>query len=280
MRVRRSIVALAAAAMLGLSAVGRRCAGPVEISRLVRPMGSERARQRAMGSDQAERTRAAAAADGGVSGGLRGELADRATGGLGGDPTAKCIPHGLPRMMIGIYPMELIITPKTTYLLSDYNEPRRIYTDGRSWPQELEPTFNGLFDRLLGRCTDGEGRFGALEVETRGFKGPRTFEGTGIPPARRRADHHQGTFPPRQGRQESAADEVTTIDHALTRPWTVVRPYRREPNPIWFSVDCSEDNHHVWVGEENYFVSEDGYLMPTKKGQRPPDPRYFNARPK
>src|SRR5436305_10551354 len=51
-------------------------------------------------------------------------LADRAQGGRGGDPTGACIPHGMPRMMIAVYPIEIIMTPKITYVLSDYNEPR------------------------------------------------------------------------------------------------------------------------------------------------------------
>src|SRR5262245_50816570 len=34
-------------------------------------------------------------------------LADKAAGGIGGDPTALCLPHGMPRMMIGIYPIEI-----------------------------------------------------------------------------------------------------------------------------------------------------------------------------
>jgi hypothetical protein len=29
------------------------------------------------------------------------------------------------------------------------------------------------------------------------------------------------------------------------------------------------------VGDDDYFLSGDGYLMPTKKGQQPPDLRYF-----
>jgi hypothetical protein len=29
-------------------------------------------------------------------------------------------------------------------------------------------------------------------------------------------------------------DEITTYDHALTRPWTITRSYQRTPNPIWF----------------------------------------------
>ena len=70
-------------------------------------------------------------------------------------------------------------------------------------------------------------------------------------------------------------DEITTIDHALTRPWTVTKNYHREPNPVWHFNDCAENNHHVWIGKDNYMVSGDGYLMPVKKNQAPPDLKYF-----
>jgi len=71
-------------------------------------------------------------------------LADQAAGGLGDDPTGQCIPHGMPRVMTVVYPMEIIIMPKTTYILTDYTVSRRIFTDGRDWPTELDPSFNGL----------------------------------------------------------------------------------------------------------------------------------------
>ena len=203
-----------------------------------------------------------------------GRLAERASGGIGGDPTAQCIPHGMPRMMIGVYPMELVVTPKATYMLSDYNEPRRIFTDGRDWPSTVEPTFNGY---SIGRWIDatGEGRFNLLEVETRGFRNPRTFEGSGIPLHEDGESIIKERFYLDQADKNLLHIDITTIDHALTRPWSVSRPYRREPNPIWLFVDCSEDNRHVWVGKDSYFVSGDGYLMPTKKGQAPPDLKYF-----
>ena len=203
-----------------------------------------------------------------------GRLAERASGGIGGDPTAQCIPHGMPRMMIGVYPMELVVTPKATYMLSDYNEPRRIFTDGRDWPSTVEPTFNGY---SIGRWIDatGEGRFNLLEVETRGFRNPRTFEGSGIPLHEDGESIIKERFFLDQADKNLLHIDITTIDHALTRPWSVSRPYRREPNPIWLFVDCSEDNRHVWVGKDSYFVSGDGYLMPTKKGQAPPDLKYF-----
>src|SRR5262249_11248699 len=74
-----------------------------------------------------------------------------------------------------------------------------------------------------------------------------------------------------------AHDVVTVIDHALTRPWTVMKNLRRNPNPYpaWNEENCPETNPHVTVGKEDYMVSGDGYLMPTKKGQKPPDLRYF-----
>jgi hypothetical protein len=31
----------------------------------------------------------------------------------------------------------------------------------------------------------------------------------------------------------------------------------------------------VVIGKEGYYLSADGYLMPVKKGQKPPDLRYF-----
>jgi hypothetical protein len=201
-------------------------------------------------------------------------LAERAAGGIGGDPTAQCIPHGMPRMMIGVYPMELVVTPKATYMLSDYNEPRRIFTDGRDWPASIEPTFNGY---SIGRWIDttGASRFNLLEVETRSFRNPRTFEGSGIPLHEDGESIIKERFYLDQAEKDLLHIDITTIDHALTRPWSISRPYRREPNPIWLFVDCSEDNRHVWVGKESYFVSGDGYLMPTKKGQAPPDLKYF-----
>jgi hypothetical protein len=70
-------------------------------------------------------------------------------------------------------------------------------------------------------------------------------------------------------------DEITTFDHALTRPWTVTKSYRREHNFIWFENNCTEGNNHVVIGKENYFMSADGYLMPARRDQPAPDLRYF-----
>ncbi len=57
----------------------------------------------------------------------------------------------------------------------------------------------------------------------------------------------------------------------------MTRSYRREenPQPVWREALYRENNQHVQIGKENYFLSADGYLMPAKKNQAAPDLRYF-----
>ena len=72
--------------------------------------------------------------------------------------------------------------------------------------------------------------------------------------------------------------DITSIDHALTQPWTATKTYRRDPKnkePNWHSAVCAADNSLVRIGEDAFFMSPDGYIMPIKKNQAPPDLRYF-----
>jgi hypothetical protein len=202
-------------------------------------------------------------------------LAAQAGGGHGSDLRWTCRTSGMPRIMTAVYPIEIIIEPTTTYILSEYVMPRRIYTDGRTRPELIEPAFAGY---SLGKWLDdnGDGRYDVLEVETTHFKGPRDFDVDGLPLAKDNETVIKERFFLDQANPDLLHDEITTIDHALTRPWTVTKTYRREKNPIWNEYDCNEANNHVAIGNENYFLSADGYLMPGRKGQQPPDLRYFN----
>ena len=47
------------------------------------------------------------------------------------------------------------------------------------------------------------------------------------------------------------------------------------PRPVWNEENCPETNNHVRVGKDDYMVSGDGFLMPTEKGQKAPDLKYF-----
>jgi hypothetical protein len=205
-------------------------------------------------------------------------LADRATGGHGTDTMYRCFPPGMPRQMLMYSPMEIVITPGTTYILIDHiHDDRRIYTDGRDWPEEdIDPMFSGY---SIGKWVDedGHGKYDALEVETRLIKGPRTLDGL-LPTHQDNQSIVKERIYLDKTNPDILHDEITLIDHAYTRPWTVIKNYPRhnKPGPIgWPEEVCAENNVHVTVGKEDYYVSSDGYLMPVKKNQRPPDLRYF-----
>jgi hypothetical protein len=210
-------------------------------------------------------------------------LADQAAGGHGGDPGFSCFAYGMPRMMNVYSPMEILVTPETTHILIyNLDHGRRIFTDGRNWPEDAEASFQGY---SIGKWldTDGDGRYDTLEVETRGpFKGPRTYDASGLPL------HHdnQSVFKERMFLDKddpNVMHNLTTVfDHALTHPWTVDRRYVRskEPQPTWSENTCTENNHHISIADDNYFLSADGLLMPARKDQAPPDLRYFKPKRK
>jgi hypothetical protein len=62
----------------------------------------------------------------------------------------------------------------------------------------------------------------------------------------------------------------------------VTKNYRRNPYPQaeWREWICGENNPHVVIGKDNYYLSADGLLMPARKDQAPPDLRYFKSPPK
>jgi hypothetical protein len=197
-----------------------------------------------------------------------------ASGGPPADPTLACFPAGMPRTMIAAEPMEILITPKTTYVFVSYpTEFRRISTDGQGWPDAIEPSFTGY---SIGKWQTGaDGKYESLVVETRSLKGPRTFDASGLPLHQDAETVVKERIYLDKGNPNLLHDEITTSDHALTRPWTVTRTYHRERNPRWVEHLCAVDNRHVLVDGESYLVSEDGYLMPTRKGQKAPDLTLF-----
>jgi hypothetical protein len=212
-------------------------------------------------------------------------LADQALGGQGIDPTYRCLSPGMPRIMHAYSPMEIVVTPDTTHILIEHiHDNRRIHTDGREFPadMDLDPMFAGY---SIGEWIDedGDGRYDVLRVETRGLKGPRTYDASGIPFHRDNQTVIKERIYLDTANPNLLHDEITIIDHALTRPWTVVKNYRRvqSKQPIWWHEDiCAEANVHIVVGTEDYFLSADGLLMPTRKDQMPPDLRYFKERRK
>jgi hypothetical protein len=212
---------------------------------------------------------------------LEDSMADQEQGGEGNffDHAVRCMPGGMPLMTIAFTPLEFVVTPETTYILIGGAEHfRRIFTDGRDWPKDLEATYAGY---SIGTWIDedGDGVYDVLQVETRGpFKGPRAYDATGLP----LHFDNESVFKERIHRDKADSnilhDEITVIDHALTRPWTVDKKYVLVPNPRpnWTEGYCTENRSMIAIGKDSYFLSGDGHLMPVRKNQALPDLRYFN----
>ena len=209
-------------------------------------------------------------------------MKDQDLGGMGLDLAYSCRPPGMPRMMSGVALMEFVISPEVIRILFDRNDyaPRRIYTDGRPWPKfdEDNATYPGY---SIGKWidTDGDGRYDELQVETRHVRNPRTWDQSGMP----MADDDEGVIKERlfldKGNPNLMHNEMTTTDNSLTRPWTVMKNYRRVQNGQkmwWGENNCMEGQTWVTIGNEVYYLSGDGTIMPIKRGQHPPDLKYFD----
>lgn len=212
---------------------------------------------------------------------LAKSLADQASGGQGNwESGVSCLPPGMPAMMTLYRPMEIIVLPDTTHIRIDHTHDahRRIYTDGRDWPGDVIPTFTGY---SIGRWVDedGDGRYDVLEVESRGLAGPRAVDPAGMPTHADNRSIVKERFFFDKADPKLLHDEITLIDNAYTRPWTVLKTYTRNasPFPDWQEDGCQADNVLMRIGAEVYFKGGDGLLMPTRKGQPAPDLRHFNA---
>ena len=211
---------------------------------------------------------------------LEANLADQAQGGQGNDPTFTCLSPGMPRMMIAYAPdgdrghAGHHLHPDRAHPRQSPHLHRRTRLPGRrssSRASRAIPSANGSTRTATAATTRSWSRPAASRV-----RAPTTR--AGIPlhednqtivkeriyldksqsqPAARRDHHHR----PR-------ADAALDGDQELP-----ARPDHQAD--LWREYVCAENNVHVSIGNETYFLSADGLLMPAKKDQPPPDLRYF-----
>ena len=187
----------------------------------------------------------------------------------GGDPTARCLPPGMPRVMKMDLPMEVIVTPKVTYIYGSWDSQfRRVFTDGRGWPEEPLATFNGY---SIGEWQDenGDGVYDLLSIETRALRGPRAFDKNGVP-----FHENNETVVREQLRlvdAQTLEDKITTIDAALTRPWTIEQRYSRKTDRVvWKEHLCIKGKWYLTLGDDWYiFDPATETLAPALAGQAP-----------
>ena len=153
------------------------------------------------------------------------------------DPTSRCLPPGMPRIMTMTYPMEILMTPGQVTIIAEWSsQVRRIFTDGRGHPADLDPTFNG---HSIGHW-EGKGPDATLVVDTVGIRADTGFDASGI----EHSDQIHVTERLRQTAPDRLQDEVTVIDpKAFVHPWTVLKTYKRGgPDLQIMEYICEENN--------------------------------------
>jgi hypothetical protein len=160
----------------------------------------------------------------------RKELQSR---GVEDNPTANCLPPGMPGIMGQPYPMEFLLTPgKVTILIEAYQQMRHIYTDGRPLPADLDPKFHGT---SVGRW-EGD----TLVVETAGFS-PLTQIAANVPHSgkMRIVERFRLTDP------DTMSIETTITDPDVLRaPYVTSRTLRRYRTWTLAEYICEENNRN------------------------------------
>ena len=166
---------------------------------------------------------------------FEGHLADAAAGKPTGDPTANCLPPGMPRVMTMTYPMEITMGTDRIMIYAEWDEQvRRIFMDGRPLPVDPDPTYNG---ESVGHW---EGNF--LVSTAYGFELDTNMESSGLPKSDKAIAYERIWL----ADDDTLRDEFTLVDPvALTKPWTVTKTYKRAPPD--FEIEpyvCLENNRN------------------------------------
>jgi hypothetical protein len=154
------------------------------------------------------------------------EIADMDAAEAAGRPSGmfnNCLPQGMPTwMLISHSAMEFLFTPGRVTMLGegDGNRMRRVYTDGRSHPEDPDVTFHG---HSIGHW-EGD----TLVVDTVGIL-PEVYvavsEGAAVPNG---GDMHIVERIHLAGPNTLHDELEITAPHILTAPWKTTRIYNRQ----------------------------------------------------
>ena len=151
------------------------------------------------------------------------------------DPTAGCVPGGMPRIMNMVYPMEILQTPGQVTIIAEWmSQVRRIYTDGRQPPRMPDPTYNGY---SVGRW---EGQ--TLIVDTVGLRDDTVFDQTGVRHSAKMTLHEQF-----REVSPGVLELLLTVNDpvAFEKPWTVKKTFKRaEKGEEMMEYVCEENNRN------------------------------------
>ena len=150
------------------------------------------------------------------------------------DPTANCIVGGVPRSDLVGYPFKILEVPGMMVILYEaVHSYRQIFTDGRSFPEDMNPSWFGY--------SIGHWEGDALVVETRGFNDKGWLDNGGKPAT------DQLKVTERFIRKDFGNMDIEiTVDDpkAYTKPWTVTQPLAFQADTELLEYICNENNRY------------------------------------
>ena len=175
------------------------------------------------------------------------------TAGSGNNPTLTCIPPGMPRAMI------VVRDHGHHHHAGDHLHPdrvdqraaphlhRRAQVAGEDRRRPSSATRSAKWDD-----TDGDGRFDTLWSRPAASRGRAHSTARGIPLHRDNQTVVKERIYLDKADPNVLRNEITMIDNALTRPWTVTRRIPARAGSDLVRVSCTEGNKQVLIGKENY----------------------------
>ncbi|HEY7392225.1 MAG TPA: hypothetical protein VH640_27150 [Bryobacteraceae bacterium] len=148
------------------------------------------------------------------------------------DPTAICLPPGVPRVnSVGLFPMQIVQTPNTVVMLYEYLNVFRTIPIGAKHPDDLEPTFMG--DSV------GHWEGDTLVVDVTGFNDKTWLIGAGT--FHSEALHVTERWT-RVDKDTMHYEAVMEDPKVLTKPWTFRTTIMLREGTRLREYECEENN--------------------------------------
>ena len=155
------------------------------------------------------------------------------------DPGSRCLPPGVPRIMKAPYPFEFFVRPNRVDTLHEYQHMvRRIWTDGREHPKDVDPLDHTWMGHSIGKWEQtpaGE----QFVVDTVQLNGKTWLD----PGGDQHTDALHVTERYRLVNKDLMEIEFTIDDpKTYTRTWTTKLIYDRKPGWEIYEYICEENN--------------------------------------
>ena len=148
--------------------------------------------------------------------------------------SANCLPPGMPTIMFQPYDVEFLFTPgRVTIIQEAYMQVRRVFTDGRGHPADLDPTYNG---HSIGHW---EGDTLVADTVGLGHRTPLGFDRLKHGPQLHVIERIRLVSP------DTLEVRMTLTDpEMLEKPWHLVRTYTRHRDWDQIEFICEENNRN------------------------------------